>query len=239
MGELVKADAQLPSEVSKEERQVIGKMFKGDFGQLSAPEQWLFYEQYCKRLALDPYTLPLKVIKTKNGSTFYADQGCAQQLANRNKLSVRPVSRDEIDGIIEILYRAEAGGRIVEDISCVSIEGLTGEARANAIMKAHTKGYRRVVLKWCGLGVADEDDAPSDGQKVDIKVEAPPAKAPAKRAAPAKKEPEPEIEVEQEPEMEPEPEPEIETGEVEVEIEEEEPEADEPPPLKKPARRAF
>jgi len=40
----------------------------------------------------------------------------------------------------------------------VSIKGLSGDALANAMMKAETKAKRRVTLSICGLGLLDETE---------------------------------------------------------------------------------
>ncbi len=50
------------------------------------------------------------------------------------------------------------------------IEGLKGEARANAIMKCVTKAKRRVTLSICGLGMLDETEVDSipTAQKVAV-----------------------------------------------------------------------
>jgi hypothetical protein len=49
-------------------------------------------------------------------------------------------------------------GRTDSSIGAVSIAGLKGEAKANALMKAETKARRRVTLALCGLGVLDESE---------------------------------------------------------------------------------
>jgi hypothetical protein len=52
-------------------------------------------------------------------------------------------------------------GRCTESIGAVNIQGLKGEAYANAIMKAETKAKRRATLDLLGLGVLDESEAES------------------------------------------------------------------------------
>ena len=52
-------------------------------------------------------------------------------------------------------------GRCTESLGAVNIQGLKGEAYANAIMKAETKAKRRATLDLLGLGVLDESEADS------------------------------------------------------------------------------
>src|SRR5262249_26019891 len=49
-------------------------------------------------------------------------------------------------------------GRQDESIGGVSLEGLKGESRSNAMMKAETKAKRRGTLSIFGLGVPDEKE---------------------------------------------------------------------------------
>lgn len=59
-------------------------------------------------------------------------------------------------------------GRFTESIGAVNIQGLRGEALANAFMKAETKAKRRAVLAYCGLGMMDESEEPEDGHVVRV-----------------------------------------------------------------------
>jgi hypothetical protein len=52
-------------------------------------------------------------------------------------------------------------GRIDQATGAVSVMGLKGEAKANAIMKGETKAKRRVTLSMAGLGWLDESEAES------------------------------------------------------------------------------
>lgn len=52
-------------------------------------------------------------------------------------------------------------GRDDESTGAVSIQGLKGEALANAIMKSETKAKRRVTLSICGLSGLDESEIDS------------------------------------------------------------------------------
>jgi hypothetical protein len=49
-------------------------------------------------------------------------------------------------------------GRTDAELGIVPIEGLKGDAKANAILKAITKAKRRVTLSMCGLGMLDESE---------------------------------------------------------------------------------
>jgi hypothetical protein len=72
---------------------------------------------------------------------------------------VRIVSREFAEGVYIVIANAKNNkGREDESIGAVAIEGLRGEAKANAIMKAETKAKRRVTLSICGLGMMDEEE---------------------------------------------------------------------------------
>src|SRR6516162_3098534 len=49
-------------------------------------------------------------------------------------------------------------GRIDTSIGAVSIGGLKGDNKCNALMKAETKAKRRLTLSICGLGMLDETE---------------------------------------------------------------------------------
>ncbi len=65
-------------------------------------------------------------------------------------------------GLYVVVARATtADGREDEAIGAVSVRGLSGDALANAIMKAETKAKRRVTLSIVGLGWTDESEVDS------------------------------------------------------------------------------
>jgi hypothetical protein len=74
-------------------------------------------------------------------------------------VSVQITSREHINDLYIVTARASLpDGRCDEEIGAVPIKGLSGDALANALMKASTKAKRRVTLSICGLGFLDESE---------------------------------------------------------------------------------
>ena len=137
-----------------------GVMIKGDLAPLSEQERVTYYKTVCKSLNLNPMTKPFDYIKLNGKLQLYAKRDCAEQLRTIHGVSITVLSKEEIDGIYMVSVAAQnKHGRRDEDTGAVSIAGLRGEARANAILKAITKAKRRVTLSICGLGLIDETEA--------------------------------------------------------------------------------
>lgn len=137
---------------------------KGDLARLSPQERTQYYVKVCESVGLNPFTRPLEYLTLSGKMVLYARRDAADQLRKINGISVEVVSQ-KIDGDLFIAHvRArDKSGRTDEDFGAVSIVGLKGEARANAILKGITKAKRRVTLSIAGLGFLDEtevDDIP-------------------------------------------------------------------------------
>jgi len=79
-----------------------------------------------------------------------------------HNVSVLIVARESVEGCYVVTARAVLpSNRQDESLGAVPIEGLKGEARSNAMMKAETKAKRRVTLAICGLGFLDESEVDS------------------------------------------------------------------------------
>jgi hypothetical protein len=137
---------------------------KGDLAKLSPQERTQYYVEVCKSVGLNPFTRPLEYINLSGKLTLYARRDAADQLRKINGVSVEVVSRNVEDDLVVVHVRAsDKTGRSDEDFGAVSVAGLRGEAKANAILKAITKAKRRVTLSISGLGFMDEtevDDIP-------------------------------------------------------------------------------
>jgi hypothetical protein len=132
---------------------------KGDLGKLSPGERTHYYVEVCRSVGLNPFTKPFEYIVLNGQLRLYARREATDQLRKINGISLEVISR-EIDGDLFVCHvRArDKTDRTDEDYGAVSIAGLRGEARANAIMKGITKGKRRVTLSLCGLGFLDENE---------------------------------------------------------------------------------
>ena len=137
-------------------------LMQGDLKNLSPAERVSYYKNVCESLGLNPLTKPFEYITLNTKLTLYATRSCTDQLRSLNKVSVRITERQKADGLYIVTAQAfDASGRIDDSVGAVKIEGLAGEALANALMKAETKAKRRATLSFCGLGFLDESEVES------------------------------------------------------------------------------
>ncbi len=131
---------------------------------LSANDKVKYYNGYCERMGLDPFTKPFDILRLNGKEVLYCTRSGTQQLNKLHKVSHLITSRDtnQEAGVYIVTSKASLpDGRCTESIGAVNIAGLKGEAYANAIMKAETKAKRRATLDLLGLGVLDESEAES------------------------------------------------------------------------------
>ncbi len=137
-------------------------MIQGDLGPLQPQERVAYYAALCNSLGLNPLTRPFEYLNFQGKLQLYALKSCTEQLRQMHNVSIVIVSREVVDGCFVVTARASMpNGRQDESIGAVNIEGLKGEARSNAMMKAETKAKRRVTLSICGLAYLDETEAES------------------------------------------------------------------------------
>ena len=133
----------------------------GDLKLLKADQRVRYYKTVCESIGLNPLTKPFEYIVLNGKVTLYAKKDCTDQLRARNGVSIQIVSRELLDDVYIVTARATMGNRQDEATGAVSLGKLTGESRANQLMKAETKAKRRVTLSICGLGWLDESEANS------------------------------------------------------------------------------
>lgn len=137
-------------------------LMQGDLGKLDAGQRLAYYGSVCQSLGLNPLTRPFEYISLNGKLTLYAKKECTEQLRMKYDVSVTIVSREVAEGCYVVTARATMPhGRSDESIGAVSIEGLKGEARSNAMMRAETKAKRRVTLSICGLAFLDDSERDS------------------------------------------------------------------------------
>lgn len=147
--------AQLSTEAALIERVVIG----GDLSKLTPQDRTRYYIAYCRSVGLNPMTQPLAYLRLSGKEVLYAKREAADQLRKINGISLDVTARERIDDLYCVTVKAtDKTGRTDSDIGAVSIAGLKGEALANAMLKAVTKGKRRVTLSISGLGLLDETE---------------------------------------------------------------------------------
>lgn len=135
-------------------------VLNGDLSKMSSDQKVKYYRLFCDRLGLDPLTQPFKILKLNGKEVLYCDRSGAQQLNKIHKVSHEIKSRDFIEavGVYQVTARASIENRFTDSIGAVNVQGLKGEAYANAIMKAETKAKRRATLDLLGLGILDETE---------------------------------------------------------------------------------
>jgi len=164
------------SDLQKNDNEITSNLIlNGDLGKLSQPQKVAYYNGYCSRLGLDPFTKPFDILRLNGKEVLYLTRAGAQQLNKLHKVSHSITSRELINeaGIYQVTARAESDSRYTESIGAVNIAGLKGDAYANAIMKAETKAKRRSTLDLLGLGILDETEAETipNAHTVELKVD--------------------------------------------------------------------
>jgi hypothetical protein len=142
----------------------------GDLAKMNAQERVAFYWRTCESLGLNPLTRPFEFINLNGKLTMYARKDATDQLRKLNAVTVTEVRRekDEDLGLLTVYARGrDKSGREDEATGVISFKGLSGEALANALMKAETKAKRRLTLSLVGLGFLDESEIP-EGVDVDV-----------------------------------------------------------------------
>ena len=151
------------------EKVVVG----GDLASLSPGERLDYYRNVCESLGLNPLTRPFQYIKLNGMLRLYATKDCTEQLARIHKVSFHLSDGQIIDDIYIIKAEVQQEFRVASATGAVSIAGLSGEAKANAFMKAETKACRRATLRLIGLGWLDESETDSipNAQRVDVNAD--------------------------------------------------------------------
>jgi hypothetical protein len=153
--------------------ETMGKvLLQGDLERLTPNERLNYYKAVCTSTGLNPLTRPFNYIKLNGKLTLYAKRECTEQLRTIHGVSISIKSREVTEGCYVVTSGATLpNGRTDESIGAVPIEGLKGEARANALMKAETKSKRRVTLAICGLSFLDETEVDSVPSAVHMRVD--------------------------------------------------------------------
>jgi hypothetical protein len=151
----IKTIPQKPSPMANIESVLIG----GDLAKLSSADRVLYYKRVCETVGLNPLTKPFDYITLNGKLVLYANKGCAEQLRANRKVSITIPSREVIEGVYVVTANAKLpDGREDAATGAVPIDGLKGDLRANAMMKAETKAKRRATLSICGLNMLDETE---------------------------------------------------------------------------------
>ncbi len=156
----MKEELAIPAEMDAAVVEAV--LLRGDLKQLSATQKLSFYKSVCESLGLNPLTQPFAYILLNGKEVLYAKRECTEQLRKIHNISIEIKAREYIEGCYVVTASAiMPSGRRDESTGAVAIEGMKGEPRANALLKAETKAKRRVTLSICGLGMLDETEIES------------------------------------------------------------------------------
>jgi hypothetical protein len=137
-------------------------LIAGDLARLTPTQRVSYYKAVCDSLGLNPLTRPFDYITLNGKLTLYAKRDCTDQLRKIHGVSITKLERELTEDIYTVTaYAQDVNGRTDTALGAISLGGLKGEARANAVMKCETKAKRRVTLSICGLGMTDETETES------------------------------------------------------------------------------
>lgn len=141
---------------------VSALIINGDLSKLSNTQKIEYYNGFCNRLGLDPFTQPFKILSLNGKQVLYCDRSGAQQLNKLHNVSHEIKSRERTEDLYIVTCRASLpDGRFTDSLGVVHIKNISGDNLANAMMKGETKAKRRATLDLLGLGILDETEAGS------------------------------------------------------------------------------
>jgi hypothetical protein len=142
----------------------------GNLAELTPQDRVNYYRAVCESVGLNPLTRPFEYIVLNGKLTLYARKDCTDQLRTIHDVSVDSLDDKVINGVYVVNAKVHNGkGRTDMAKGAVHIDGLKGDALANALMKAETKAKRRATLSLCGLGFLEESELetiPADQRQV-------------------------------------------------------------------------
>jgi hypothetical protein len=143
-----KQDAQLMESV----------LLQGDLSKLTPEQRVNYYQKVCQSIGLNPLTRPFDYITLNGKLTLYAKKDATDQLRAIHQVSIDDVDITETDTHFVVKVKGhDSTGRTDVDLGVVSKTDMQNNA-GNQMMKAVTKGKRRLTLSLCGLGWLDETE---------------------------------------------------------------------------------
>ena len=134
-------------------------LITGNIDQLNVQQRLEYLNAVCKSVGLNPLTRPFDYLRLNGKTVLYAKRDATDQLRAIHNVSVKLTDKQRIGDVFSVSAQATMpSGRTDESTGAVPMEGLKGDALANALMKAETKAKRRVTLSICGLGILDESE---------------------------------------------------------------------------------
>ena len=134
-------------------------VIKGDLSKLTEAQRMNYYSEVCRSLGLNPLTRPFEFLTLNGKLILYATRGAGDQLRAIRGITITSLDPRQVGELLVVVATGrDRSGREDSSTGAVSVKGLTGEALANAMMKAETKAKRRLTLSLAGLGWSDETE---------------------------------------------------------------------------------
>lgn len=134
-------------------------LMTGDLSALTPDQRVSYYRAVCDTIGLNPLTRPFDYIKLNGKLVLYAKKEATDQIRDLKRITIDKPDIQFSDGLCIVSVTArDQRGRQDSDVGIVDMATLKGADKANAILKAVTKGKRRVTLSICGLGLMSEDE---------------------------------------------------------------------------------
>lgn len=138
-------------------------ILKGDLRSLTEIERVQYNFALCRTLKLNPLTHPIDYIEEQGKLKPYINAIGVAQLRDLYGISCQVIRVQTDDEFIYATARAtNRQGRYEEETAIIFLfdkygKPLVGQAKANAIMKSHTKAKRRATLALCGIPWGDSE----------------------------------------------------------------------------------
>jgi hypothetical protein len=158
----------------------------GNCAKLTDDQKLMYYRARCEAAGLDYRAQPFQYIAMNGKTVLYALKACTDQLSSKHGIVCEVIDQRTEAGVRTVTVRSRTrDGRQTDEIGCVTVGNLQGDALCNAYMKAVTKAKRRAILSICGLGLLDEteletipQEAKQEKKPAPRKIEPPKPKAP-------------------------------------------------------------
>ena len=154
----------MSSEIQKASQQPLPEAIEkvvitGDLSPLTAEQRVVYFNAVCQSVGLNPLTNPFEYTMLNGKLRLYPKAGAAEQLRRIHSIGIRLPRKELIGDVYVVSAEADSpDGRHDEGTGAVCVKGLSGDALANAYMKAETKAKRRVTFSICGLGMMDDGE---------------------------------------------------------------------------------
>jgi hypothetical protein len=167
MSNLVKSESGSIVSQSISEELLAKIVQSGDLAMLSESDRLIYYFNYCRQLGLNALSRPFDYINEFNEKTgktkisLYPNAQAASQLRDKRNVSTRILKEECLlnGDIYSVLVEARIGDRTEQATGKVSLSGLSGKHKANAMKKAETQARRRATLAIVGLdAIGDESN---------------------------------------------------------------------------------